>query len=320
MKSLFITLLIIGGAIAAYDYFGSPPGEKFIFTSLNKEAPKAPPSATAPPSDAPKADTEVAPVASSPAPVAPPPAAAPVAAAAPSAPPAPMAPAAPKAEASGFVPPSYDPIEKLTENWTKIPPSAFPRDVTLLKATLFKMSVGGSTIAAGAKAVALSLQGSQLMLEPTASSAARAIVPVDDTDFKQVLLAGYEKWKVLRTDSMRKAYERKLAAKNNPAPVAAAAPTGSVDPTGKPVQSPDGAYPLLVAHLKSGEVTEVKAENIRSWSDAVSTNHEGKPAWVVKATADVNTIFGLQPVEVMAVVRDNRVVGWYYTGSGEPVP
>ena len=47
---------------------------------------------------------------------------------------------------------------------------------------------------------------------------------------------------------------------------------------------------------------------------------EGKPAWSIKVQADVDTVFGLQPAEAQALVRDGRVKGWFYTGSGEPVP
>jgi hypothetical protein len=47
---------------------------------------------------------------------------------------------------------------------------------------------------------------------------------------------------------------------------------------------------------------------------------EGKAAWSIKVQADVETVFGLQPAEAQALVRDGRVKGWYYTGSGEPVP
>ena len=35
MKSLFITLLLLGGVFAAYDYFLAPPGQKMIFKDLN---------------------------------------------------------------------------------------------------------------------------------------------------------------------------------------------------------------------------------------------------------------------------------------------
>jgi hypothetical protein len=222
------------------------------------------------------------------------------------------------------VPPTFQPMEVLTQNWTKIPPTAFPRPITLLKETLFKMSVGGSSIHAGGKAVALALEGSMLVLAPTETSAARAQAALDDTDFKKLLVDGYETWKLRRTEALRKLHSRKLAqAASGDAPESAtpaAAPGAGVEPDGKPSRGADGAYPLLVSHLKSGEVTELKAENIRNWSDPAPTNHEGKPAWTVKVSAEVNTIFGLQPVDIMAIVRSGRVVGWFYTGTGEPVP
>lgn len=318
MKSLFVTFLVFAAAFAAYDYFGAPVGQKLLFKNLNVEAarsaPTASPTAPAPAETiAPPASATVSPSA--------PPMSEPTTPApnSPVAPP-PVSTEAPKSEASGFTPPTFEPIEALTANWSKIPPSAFPRPVTLLKDALFKMSVGGSTIKAGAKAIALSLQGSQLTLAPTETSVARAILPMDDTDLKTSITEGYERWKVARVAALRRLHERKLAeaASGGSAPVAAA--PGSVDPAGKPVAAIDGSFPLLIAHLKSGAVTELLAENIRTWSDAVPFTHEGKPAWSVKVNAEVNTLFGLQPVEIMAVVRDGRVEGWYYTGTGEPVP
>lgn len=320
MKSLFVTLLVFAAAFAAYDYFGAPAGQKLLFKHLNVEAAKAAPTTAA--TTAPEQPgTTDAPAPTEPAPGAPamtePTTPAPTA---PAAPP-PAAAQAPRTEANGFTPPSFDPIEVLTANWSKIPPSAFPRPVTLLKDALFKMSVGGSTIKAGAKAIALSLNGSQLTLAPTETSTARATLPMDDTDLKASITEGYERWKIARVTALRRLHERKLAeatSGGSSAPITAA--PGSVDPAGKPVAAVDGSYPLLIAHLKSGAVTELLAENIRTWSDAAPFTHEGKPAWSVKVNAEVNTLFGLQPVEIMAVVRDGRVEGWYYTGTGEPVP
>lgn len=318
MKSLLVTILFFAAVFATYDYFGAPVGEKLIFKHLNVK-----PAATA---AVPATEPEPAMTADKPAAVAPQPTASTTPEPMKSAPAAPPvtkaeAPEAPKTEANGFSPPKFEPLEALTANWTKIPPTAFPRPVTLLKDTLFKLSVGGSTIKAGAKAIALSLQGSQLTLAPTETSTARAEVPMDDTDLKTSISEGYERWKIARVEALRRLHERKQAAAKSGGGLAAIpAAAGSVDPAGKPVAAVDGSFPLLVAHLKSGEVTELKAENIRSWSDAVPFNHEGKPAWSVKVNAEVNTIFGLQPVEIMAVVRDGHVIGWYYTGTGEPVP
>ena len=320
MKSLFVTLLFFFAAFAAYDYFGAPVGQKLLFKHLNVDTASPDESAASPAAPATAAALPAAPAAELP------PAAPPMSEPKPASPSTPAAPPptvteAPKTEASGFTPPKFDPIEVLTVNWTKIPPSAFPRPVTLLKDALFKMSVGGSTIKAGAKAVALSLQDSQLTLAPTETSAARAVLPMDDTDLKTSITEGYERWKVARVAALRRLHERKLAeAAGGGSSASVAAAPGSVDPAGKPVAAVDGSFPLLIAHLKSGAVTELLAENIRSWSDAMPFTHEGKPAWSVKVNAEVNTLFGLQPVEIMAVVRDGRVEGWYYTGTGEPVP
>ena len=47
---------------------------------------------------------------------------------------------------------------------------------------------------------------------------------------------------------------------------------------------------------------------------------QGKPGWAVKVGCNVKTVFGLQPTEAQALVLNGKVVGWYYTGSGEEVP
>jgi hypothetical protein len=314
MKSLFITLVLLAAAFVAFDYFGNPPGKKIIFKSMNDSV-----------------EDETPPVAAAAVPAVPVQSAAPAggAANAPSAAPGnASAPAVnagaaaevskPQPDATGFTLPSFEPMESMTKGWTMIPASAFPRPVVLKKDASFKMGAGNITVRGGTPAVALAFSQGQVQLAPNASSSARGVVPVDDTDLKELLLTGYEKWKEVRVGILREAHLRR-AAREKAAPVAAASP-GEVDAGGKPVQSISGSYPLLVAHLKSGEVTELKPGNVHRWGDAVATTWEGKPAYAVAVRADVNTIFGLQPVEAQAIIVGGRVKGWFYSGSGEPVP
>lgn len=312
MKALFYTLLLFGAAFAAYDYFGAPVGDKVIFTDLNKvtvteetaytvPAPKSdePPREIPPiPQDtpAPAKPMETKPVAEAP----------------------PPAPDEPKADASGFTPPKYDTLETLTKGWTFIPATAFPRPVRINKMVPFKMSVGSSNMNAGAEVTALAFAKGMLQLAPTATSTARAVVPLDDTDLKAVLQTGYENWKTLRTAALKRAHERRLA--NKDAAPATATPAAATDPAVPPERATNGSYPLLIAHLNSGEVTEVKAANIHQWGAAESMMFEGKPAWSIKVQVDVDTVFGKQPAEVQCIVASGRVKGWFYTGSGEPVP
>lgn len=301
MKSLFVTILILGGAFLAYDYFGAPPGTKIVFKSLNP-----PPQPKAAPVAAPAPEVEKV-AAPAPAPVVEP--VRPVVTESPPPAPAPVVATAPK----------KDSIEVLTDNWMKIPPTAFPREVKLLQDVEFKMSVGSSKVAAGAKAYALAAQQGILTVAPTATSPARAQVAIDSTDLKPQLTAVYEAWQAKRADELKAIAARKqqMAAS---APVAAAPSAGEVDPAGKPVRASDGTYPLLLASIKSGQVTEIKPENIQGWQDPQSTTVQGKPGWAVKVNFKANTVFGLYDAEAQAVVLNGKVTGWFYTGSGEEVP
>jgi hypothetical protein len=310
MKALFFTLLVFGGLFLGYDYFMAPVGTKVVFKSLNVAPPKASsaademPVTPVAPTEVPKS-SEVTMVQET----------------KPTPPPAPTVaptPAAPTAEANGFVPPKFEPLEVLTNNWTKIPPSAFPRSVKLTQPVEFKMSVGGSKMPAGGSAVALAFDGGRLSLAPTEASTARAIAPIDSTDLKSIISAGYEEWKVLRTNMLRKQYAKKLELAKSQGVVVA--PSGSLDAAGKPIRNPDGTYPILNASLSSGQVTEIKPSNVHRWGEATQVPIEGKTGWSVKVNYDATTIFGLMPVEAQALILDGRVKGWYYTGSGEEVP
>lgn len=305
MKSLFYTLLIFGGAFLAYDYFGAPPGKKLVFKSLNTPVkPKV--TVVAKP-----AEEEKPVVKEIPAPVK-------VVEAPKAVTKAPEPSVVPVAPASSE--PKFESIEALTGNWMKIPASAFPREVKLVQDAVFKMSVGSSKIVAGGKAYALSADKGVITLAPSAASPARAQLPIDGTDLKAQLNASYEKWKVTRAEELKAIAATKV--KNQAAaPVVEAGPSSSeVDAGGKPVRDGAGGYPLLIASMKSGQITEIKPEHVTSWQDPQPTTVQGKPGWAVKVGCDVKTVFGMQPTEAQALVLNGRVVGWYYTGSGEEVP
>lgn len=306
MKSLFITLLLLGGVFAAYDYLLAPPGQKMIFKDLN-------------PPPKPKTVVEAAPELEKPvetpmtqaAPEAPKPVEAPkVAETAPA--PAPAAPAAPKAGS----------IEALTSNWTNIPSSAFPREVTLLKDAEFKMPVGAAKVTAGRKVQAIAFKEGMLALLSAPGSTAKAIVSIDDTDLKTILTDGYEKWKVARAEYLKKASAQKqqMASTIKAESTTANSNRAEVDETGKPMRGDDRSYPLLMSSIRRGQVTDIKPDKIISWGDPNPTKVQGKDGWAIKVEYQADTIFGLQPVEAQALVVNGRVQGWFYTGSGEEVP
>lgn len=302
MKPLFITLLLFGGAFLAYDYFGAPPGAKVVFKSLNP-----PPSKVVQTVGTDKVEENPAPM----------PEPAKIVTEAPG---NKMLEPAPEAlPASVSKGPRFETIETLTGNWLKIPESAFspPREVKLLQDAEFKMSVGTSKVRAGGIAFVIGAVNGVLTLAPTATSPARALLPIDGTDLKQRLNKIYEDWKIVRAEELKTIASRKqqMAA----APVAVAS-SSEVDGEGKPVRDGDGSYPLLVASMKRGQVTEVKPDNIIGWQPPQPAKIQGKDGWAVKVNYNAKTIFGDFPVEAQALVVDGRVQGWFYVGSGEEVP
>ena len=306
MKSLLITLLLLGGVFAAYDYFLAPPGQKIIFRDLNP-----PPKPKTVVEAAPEPEKHVEALVTPTAPEAPKPVEAPkVVETAPA--PAPTSAAAPKAGS----------IEALTNNWTNIPPSAFPREVTLLKDAEFKMPVGAAKVIAGRKVQAIAFKEGRLALLSAPGSSAKAIVSIDDTDLKAVLTAGYEKWRVARAEYLKKtaAQKQQMASTIQAESITANSNRAEVDETGKPMRGDDRGYPLLLSSIRRGQVTDIKLDKIISWGDPNPTKVQGKDGWAIKVEYQADTIFGLQPVEAQALVVNGRVQGWFYTGSGEEVP
>ena len=218
-----------------------------------------------------------------------------------------------------FVAPVFAPIEEAVKHWTAIPPSAFPRQVKLKRDLQLQMKIGNSTAAtqvkAGGSIYAVGQEGAELMVSPTDTSPMRGKVALDDTDLKEILTEVYERWKVARTETLRRAHEFKLAAaeraKNAPAPSAGA--TASND---KPARDADGTYPLLLASMKSGQVTEIKSDNIKEWGEPQMVDG----AWTVIVKYETQTMFGKFETEAQATIKNGRVEKWIYTGSGEVVP
>ncbi|MES2738456.1 MAG: hypothetical protein V4672_19200 [Verrucomicrobiota bacterium] len=226
-----------------------------------------------------------------------------------------------KPKAGEFVAPNFDPIDVATQNWAAIPKSAFPRQVKLKKDLNLQMKIGNSSastqVKAGGTIVAVGQEGMEILVSPTETSPMRGKVGMDDTDLKEVLTDIYERWKVARTETLRRAHDFKLAAaeraKNAPPPTKGATASASND---KPARDADGTYPLLLASMKSGQVTEIKPESIKEWGEPQMT--EG--VWTVIVKYETQTMFGKFDTEAQAQIKNGKVEKWIYTGSGEEVP
>ena len=99
-----------------------------------------------------------------------------------------------------------------------------------------------------------------------------------------------------------------------------AAASGGGGGNSKPEKAEDGSYPLLLASMKSGQVTEIKPDNIKHWGDPQSEKIDNITYWTVVVKYETQTMFGKFETEAQARIRDGKVEKWVYVGSGEVVP
>ncbi|HRK15232.1 MAG TPA: hypothetical protein PK490_13135, partial [Prosthecobacter sp.] len=231
-------------------------------------------------------------------------------------------PTVPKLPSGEFTPPVIPDVETITENWTRIPPQAFPRAVVLKKEVEVKMSIGASRLGAGAGAHALAASGGMLTIAPTETSSARGVIAVTDTDFPDQIRASYAAWKEARIEQARKAWLIRKNTPDRPVTDKSTLPNGrgvAFEPGGKPVQNADGSYNLLLAVISAGQISDVDPAKVVHWGRPEAREADGKPTWVITVRYQTRTIFGLMEVDSHAHVRDGRLVRWVYD-SGEPVP
>ncbi|MEC7863121.1 MAG: hypothetical protein VX646_04100 [Verrucomicrobiota bacterium] len=238
--------------------------------------------------------------------------------------------------------PDFKPIENLVGNWEKIPSSAFPRQVTVkVKAKyIFAGGAGSSTIPAGRKTTALSFSGNQLIIAPSAQSKIRGKILINDTDYKEILGSEYEKYKNRkRKEVMTQRHRARLiAAEEEKNFNTQSIPSQSVtiatasklpkariaeyeNRIGKiPKRGNDGRVRLMVSSLMAGEVSEIKLNEISHWGPIRYEIVDGQPYWTGTVTYNTTSLFGTFPTEAMALMRNDKVINWLYTGSLEEVP
>jgi hypothetical protein len=227
----------------------------------------------------------------------------------------------PVVDPNQFVAPVLKSIEEATQNWTILPKTAFPRQVTMKRDLQLSMKIGNNTastqVKAGGKMYAVGQDGANILVSPSDTSPMRGAVALEDTDLKEVLTQGYERWKITYVETLKRAHEFKLAAaeraKNAPAESKGGTAKAGND---KPAKDKDGTYPLLLASMKSGQVTEIKPESIKEWGEPLLA--EG--VWTVIVKYETQTMFGKFDTEAQAHIKNGAVEKWIYTGSGEVVP
>jgi hypothetical protein len=213
--------------------------------------------------------------------------------------------------------PTFKDITEITKEWSSIPSRAFPRPVKTLVAINLEGPAGKVPLAANSDALAVGMTQGMLVLMKSRSDPARSLVPLANTDLKETLTALYEKYKTYKIDQVMKQRERArgLKARANGATDAELAAVGP-----KPAVESGGVIPVMLKSLEAKEITETTADRITAWGGLNIEKINGQDYWTgtIQCTVD-NAIFGPTPTELMALIKDDKVVKWLYSGSKEEV-
>ncbi len=235
----------------------------------------------------------------------------------------PPPPEAAKPKDGEFVAPPMKTLEEATNNWTRIPESIFNNTrfaVKLAKDVEVKGAVGATKIPAGGKAVPVGQKDGNLLVSPGPGSPFQGEIAIEDTNIKELMTAAYDQWKVAYVDAARRRFEQKKQEALNPSTKKTAGGKGANVADNKPEKAPDGTFPLLVASMKAGDVTEIKPDNIKKWGEVGKEKIDGQEMWTVTVTFEAVTPFGKFETDAQAQVKNGKVQKWIYTGTGEVVP
>ena len=230
----------------------------------------------------------------------------------------PAAPVGPKDEMETRYPmPTFKPIEEITKEWTSIPSRAFPRKVKTKVPVIFEAPAGKVELPSGSDARAVAMVQGMLILMRDGDETARTMVPLANTDLKETLTSLYEKFKEYKRNVVIKQREHAREVKAN----ANGASDDQMKLAGpKPSQDSGGVVSIMLDSIRALKLTELKENSITSWGEINFEMVDGQPYWTGTVQCMVeNAIFGPQPTEVMALMRNGKVVKWIYSGSREDV-
>ncbi len=231
--------------------------------------------------------------------------------------PAPAPPPVPTGPKPGeFVAPTFPTIEERTNNWAVLPASMFPRQIKATRAIELKGKVGGTTIPVGNPVYALKQEGADVIVAPAPDSPFQGKLGIDECDIKAVITGIYNGWVAQQVAAAKAKFDQSKVDAKKPKVAAVAVVKG--DP--KPDKDKDGSFPWLLASMKAGEVTEIKADNIKAWGEAKRQKIDKADVWVVDVTFEATTPFGKFETVAVAHVKDGKVMKWLYRDTGEVVP
>lgn len=214
--------------------------------------------------------------------------------------------------------PTIPSLEDITSDWTDVPEKAFPPkittkddiDFTLAGDNRMKLSAGRELIP-----VDVNLDG-QLVVTPRRGSALKASVPMEKTNFKELVTQRYEEGvaRILADVERRREEERQRLTVAATVPETRKAEAGEVPKT----QSDEERYiALMKASLAAGELEGVTPSQVKAWRWLGYEERDGTGYWTGAAVVTKSTYFGDFETEARALIRHGKVEKWLLPGVEE---
>ena len=197
---------------------------------------------------------------------------------------------------------------QIVDNWNKVPQNAYPTEVAMKEQTAFKIAgVGSSVVVPGTLVRPTYLNGDTLTVASLANLAMRTKVRVDATDFKDRVQKRYNDFVVNTTEQVKQRRDKaRVILQAQPEAMAAAKST-------KWDTGDDPRFDPVKRSLERNDLPSVRAEEATGFRWVGTQNIRGKLKGqyeTVIVSFDVVTIFGVFPVEWMALLDSGGVKGW----------
>jgi len=212
--------------------------------------------------------------------------------------------------------PEIPPLLEYVDNWNNVPQRAFPKLVSIKQPVDFEMKQGGQVVArgkmpAGSKMAPVRLQGDQLVLSGGGASPISVTVPVEETDFKELIESRYNAF--VESQNAEVLAQRQAERDRR---------LGAIVHEESLTDWNDGSDPRfdpVKASLQKGEVGIYSLSDASKWRWGGLENIDGtefETAFVILVS---EAAFGVTEVELKVLMREGKVVLWIDPATGEKI-
>ena len=202
------------------------------------------------------------------------------------------------------------------DNWNDVPQRAFPKLVAIKKPVDFEMVQGGQVVArgkmpVGSKMVPVRLQGDQLVLSGGGANPISVTVPVEETDFKELIETRYN---VFVESQNAQVLAQRTAERNRR--------LGAILHEENLTDWNDGSDPRfdpIKASLQKGEVGIYSLSDASKWRWGGPENIDGTEFETAYVLIISEAAFGVTEVELKVLMQEGKVVLWLDPATGERI-